>query len=154
MGSFQIKPSVSHIPGERVSKEAQKAQKKEALQQVLTVGAAASLAGAGAAATAPFSGALAGAMIGGAIGSLVGKQLSLPNNKSYTIQPGDNLTSIAKAHLGPQASGNDVEKFMNKVIDLNEDIIDSPHQIYKGDTIALPVVPAQGQAKQIQNFVE
>jgi nucleoid-associated protein YgaU len=96
----------------------------------------------------------AGAVIGGLMGGLIGQQIALPNNKVYTIQPGDNLTSIAKSQLGDNVNGNDLEKYMNKILDMNEDVIQNPHMLYKGDTIALPAAPAQGQAKQVQQFLD
>ncbi|MBT9546256.1 MAG: LysM peptidoglycan-binding domain-containing protein [Candidatus Sericytochromatia bacterium] len=150
MGNVNLKPTLpSTIPGQRVSHEAQKAQKQEALKQTVMAGMAAAAAG-----TTVAGNPAAGAMIGGMLGGLVGLQLALPNNKSYTIQPGDNLTSIAKAQLGDNVNGNDLEKYMNKILDMNEDVIQNPHMLYKGDTIALPAAPAQGQAKQIQSFLD
>lgn len=155
MGNVNLKPSLpSTIPGQRISKEAQKAQKQDALKQSISIALAGTGAAAGAAGSAAIGTPAAGAIIGGLLGGLVGVQLALPNNKSYTIQPGDNLTSIAKSQLGDKASGNELEKYMEKVLDLNEDVIQNPHVLYKGDTIALPAAPAQGQAKQIQNFLD
>jgi len=148
MGNINIKQS-STIPGQRVSQEAQKVQKQAALKETIKAGMAAAAAGVTMAGNPP-----AGAIIGGLLGGLVGLELALPNNKSYTIQPGDNLTSIAKSQLGDKVSGNELEKYMEKVLDLNEDVIQNPHLLYKGDTIALPAAPAQGQAKQIQNFLD
>ncbi len=150
MGNVNLKPTLpSTIPGQRISNEAQKAQKKDAVIQAVKSGMKAMGAGA------VFNGSQpAGAVIGGLMGGLVGLQLALPNNKSYTIQPGDNLTSIAKSQLGDNVNGNDLEKYMNKILDMNEDVIQNPHMLYKGDTIALPAAPAQGQAKQIQNFLD
>lgn len=150
MGNVNLKPSVpSTIPGQRVSQEAQKAQKQDALKKTVMAGMATAAAGATVAGNPT-----AGAMIGGMLGGLVGLQLALPNNKSYTIQPGDNLTSIAKSQLGDKVSGADLDKYMEKILDLNEDVIENPHMLYKGDTIALPAAPTQGQAKQIQKFLD
>jgi len=153
INNLRSSPPPSRIPGERVSQAAQKAQNVENLKNQLKVGAAA--AGIGAAAVAGMtSGPATGAMIGGMLGAAAGAILTLPNNKTYTIQAGDNLTSIAKQHLGPEATAHQIEKFINKTLDLNEDLIDNPHQIYKGDTIAVPAGPAQGQAQNIAPFLD
>jgi nucleoid-associated protein YgaU len=150
MGNVNLKPTQpSTIPGQRVSQEAQKAQKKDEAIQAVKAGMKAMGAGA------VFNGSQsAGAVIGGLMGGLIGQQIALPNNKVYTIQPGDNLTSIAKSQLGDNVNGNDLEKYMNKILDMNEDVIQNPHMLYKGDTIALPAAPAQGQAKQVQQFLD
>lgn len=83
-----------------------------------------------------------------------GKHLLLPNYIPYTIQPGDNLTSIAQRQLGPQASAQQVEKYINQILDLNEDIIENPHQLYQGDVIAIPVVPIQGKSQAQHKFLD
>lgn len=153
-------PSIhsSRIPGERVSKEAQKIQNqnKEALKNALDsmqqAADGTSPVAAGAAAVA--GAAAAGIAVGGILGGLMGGILKLPNQQTYKIQPGDNLDSIAKKQLGPKATGNELEKYMNKILDLNKDIIKNPHELYKGDTIALPEHKASGSAAPAQKFVE
>lgn len=139
--------SPSPIPGQRISKEAQKSQALEKMQRFMQD------------ASSPeqktiVSRAMLGGVLGGMLGSLAGLKLDLPNNQSYTIQKGDNLNSIAKSQLGSGVSGEDVEKFIDKVLDLNPDIIKNPHEIYKGDTIAIPRASHEGAAKQVQSFVD
>lgn len=160
MGNINLKPSSmpSTIPGQRVSQEAQKAQKREALiDSIKTARTQGEGAVAGVVQNAINEHAkknASGAVMGGLLGGLAGVVLALPNNKSYTIQAGDNLTSIAKSQLGDKVSGNDLEKYMEKILDLNEDVIKNPHMLYKGDTIALPAAPAQGQANNVQKFLD
>lgn len=147
-----IQPS-SRIPGERISKEAQKIEKVNAIKTAVANAKNAATAGA-VAAGAMGVGAAAGAAAGGILGGLMGGVLKLPNQQTYKIQPGDNLTYIAKLHLGPTADGNQIEKFVNEVLDLNEDIIANPHELYSGDTIALPAQKAAGNAAPTQKFLE
>lgn len=141
MGNMSIRAGTPfQVPGERVAKQVRQAEtQRNALLQQLKE-----------AVTTP------GESVLGTLGKLAaaGKQLVLPNHIAYTIQAGDNLTSIAQKQLGPQADANQVEKYMNQILELNEDIIQNPHQLYKGDVIAVPVVPVQGQAQVVQKFLD
>lgn len=83
-----------------------------------------------------------------------GSSLKLPEGQAYKVQAGDNLSGIARKSLGPNASNGAIEKFMEKVLDLNEDLIKNPHQLYVGDTIALPKAPQQGSAATIAGFLD
>lgn len=140
--------SSSPIPGQRVSIEAKKAKATEAIRPLVEAFGAETIASCKSTATSP------GGFGSGILGALCGMKITLPDSQAYTIQKGDNLNSIAKAQLGSKANGNEIEKFIDKVLDLNPDIIKNPHEIYRGDTIAVPRAPKEGAAKQVQKFLD
>lgn len=136
MPHIAASPAASPI-GQRVSLEARKIQRQEdALCQ---------------AAPLPPGGLKAADLLKGLQS---GASLKMPEGQAYKIQPGDNLSGIARKTLGTNASNGEIEKFMEKVLDLNEDLIKNPHELFVGDTIALPKAPRQGRAATIAEFLD
>lgn len=88
------------------------------------------------------------------IGSRV-SQAAQQSQNSYQIKSGDSLYKIASSQLGPGASRNQIQAFIDQVQSLNSDLIKSQDLIYAGDTIAMPpTVAPQGQAQTSVDLVE
>jgi nucleoid-associated protein YgaU len=57
-----------------------------------------------------------------------------PVVETYTVQPGDTLSQIAKAKLG------DVKAYM-KIFEANRDVLSDPDKIKPGQVLKIPAVP-------------
>lgn len=60
--------------------------------------------------------------------------------QSYTIQSGDSLSKIAKAHYGKASA-------WKHIFEANQDVIKDPDKIFPGQVIKLPALPAADEAK-------
>jgi nucleoid-associated protein YgaU len=58
----------------------------------------------------------------------------VPVAETYTVQPGDTLSNIAKAKLG------DVKAYM-KIFEANRDVLSDPDKIKPGQVLKIPAVP-------------
>jgi nucleoid-associated protein YgaU len=56
--------------------------------------------------------------------------------QSYTIEKGDTLSKIAKAHYGSANA-------WKQIFEANRDVIDDPDRIFPGQVIKLPPKPAE-----------
>ncbi len=61
---------------------------------------------------------------------------------SHTVKPGDNLTKIAREHLGPDASKEEVQAHIKEIASLNK--IKDPNIIRDGQVLQLPGHSADG----------
>ena len=57
-------------------------------------------------------------------------------DQTYTIEKGDTLSSIAKAHYGKAGA-------WHAIFDANRDVIEDPDRIFPGQVIKLPALPDQ-----------
>lgn len=57
--------------------------------------------------------------------------------QSYTVEKGDNLSSISKRFYGKS-------KYWKQIFDANRDTIENPDLIYPGQTINLPAIDTDG----------
>lgn len=57
--------------------------------------------------------------------------------KSYTVEKGDNLSSISKRIYGKS-------KYWKQIFEANRDSIENPDLIYPGQTINLPAIDTDG----------
>jgi nucleoid-associated protein YgaU len=63
-----------------------------------------------------------------------------PVSRHYTVQPGDNLWTIARAALGGNAGDAEVAPYWNALISANRSHLRSgdPNLIYPGELLGLP----------------
>lgn len=149
--------------GSRVSEAANEAKAKNKSEAVI---GAAVLGGVGTAAIASMqarafpagiaggvAGAIAGAALGGAIAA--GMSIKLPGNEVYTIKSGDTLSDIARKSIGDNATAAEIDAFVDKIVNLNADIIKNENEIYTGDQIAIPKAANKaGSAKSEISFLD
>jgi nucleoid-associated protein YgaU len=57
--------------------------------------------------------------------------------QTYTVEKGDNLSSISKRFYGKS-------KYWRQIFDANRDTIENPDLIYPGQTIRLPAIDTDG----------
>jgi LysM repeat protein len=67
------------------------------------------------------------------------------NKDTHTVKPGENLSTIAKEHLGPNASSAEIQKEVNAIAKLNH--LENPNLIKPGEHLKLPHHEAPGENK-------
>jgi len=68
------------------------------------------------------------------------KQVKSAWPKTYVVQTNDNLADVAKKFYGPE-QGNKAAS-VTRIFDANRNILKSPHEIFVGQKLVIPVPPA------------
>ena len=75
----------------------------------------------------------------GVTGTVRGEGLP-PESRTYTVEKGDTLSHIAKAHYGKASK-------WRAIFDANRDILDDPDKIRPGQVLTIPAIDLDGDGE-------